>query len=152
MRLVIVGKGPEEGRLKRSCRKLGLERSVLFIGPQPLETIPAVLGSASIFLFASEIETQALGLIEAMAAGIPVVAVDSPATRDALAGGGGALTKAEPGDFAQAVLNILDRPGRLMELSALAHRAAQAYAIPILVKKLENVYQDALKRSKTAGY
>ncbi len=152
MKLVIVGKGPEENRLSRLSRQLGVESYVLFTGVRPLDEIPAILGSATMFLFASEIETQALGLIEAMAAGVPVVAVDSPATRDALSAGGGVLTHAEPGEYAQAVLSILDQPGRLRELGLQAQKVAQVYSIPEAVKKLLSVFQQALDKNKNPAH
>jgi 1,2-diacylglycerol 3-alpha-glucosyltransferase len=148
MKLVLVGKGPEREHLVRLIQRLGLQKSVLFYGPRPLDEIPALLGSASLFLFASEIETQALGLIEAMAAGVPAVAVDSPATRDALAGGGGMLTRSDPEVYAKAVLDLLEHPDRLQSLGGQARVAAQAYAIPLTVKKMVSVYQQAIQNYK----
>jgi 1,2-diacylglycerol 3-alpha-glucosyltransferase len=148
MKLILVGKGTERGRLVRLIQRLGLQKSVFIYGPRPLEEIPALLGSASLFLFASEIETQALGLIEALAAGVPAVAVDSPATRDALAAGGGVLARPEPEAYGNAVLDMLESPGKLQALGRQAQAAAQAYAIPLTVNKLVSVYQQAIREYK----
>jgi glycosyltransferase involved in cell wall biosynthesis len=78
-RAVIVGSGPEEERLQRHARELGIAEAVQFRRHVAHEELPAVFGNASCLVLAS-LPTPAweeqfgMVLVEAMAAGIPVVA------------------------------------------------------------------------------
>ncbi len=71
-RLVLIGRGPLEKSLRDQVAGLGLERDVVFGGFR--EDIPQVMGSLDIFALSSEYEGFGLVLLEAMAAGLPVVA------------------------------------------------------------------------------
>ncbi len=72
IKLVFVGDGPEQPRLEQEARALGLSRSTHFAGY--LGDIPAVLAAIDVFVLASEREMLPLSVMEAMAAGVPVVA------------------------------------------------------------------------------
>jgi len=71
-RLVIVGRGILESRLKDQARKLGLERKVIWAGYR--EDIPAVMNAFDVFTLTSSHEGFGLVLVEAMVAQLPVVA------------------------------------------------------------------------------
>ena len=99
VRLLMVGKGPNLKNLKRLARELGIGKQVLFVGAVPHEEVPHYAAAADLFVFPSEVETQGLVLIEAMAAGTPVVAVNTTGSKDALADGGGILVPADEEAF-----------------------------------------------------
>ncbi len=93
-RFVAIGDGPHREALERFAARAGIADRVLFTGELPRETLPDAYASADAFVFASRTETQGLVLVEALAARLPIVAVDTPATRDVL-GDAGAIV---PGD------------------------------------------------------
>ncbi len=107
--LVIAGEGPAEKSLHAKVRHLGLQGSVLFVGY--LKRGPALLDcykAADVFVFASRTETQGLVLLEAMALGVPVVALSIMGTRDILQPGSGALVPEDDvHDFAGKVVQLL---------------------------------------------
>jgi sugar transferase (PEP-CTERM/EpsH1 system associated) len=72
VRLVIAGDGPRSGPIDEQVRDLGLERHVLRLGRRG--DVPRLLGAADVALLTSRSEGIPLALIEAMAAGLPVVA------------------------------------------------------------------------------
>ena len=82
--LVLTAQGPLESELKKLVLDLGLslEKDVVFTGALPFETLVNVYYSADLFVFSSVTETQGLVLIEAMAAGLPVVAVGAYGVQD----------------------------------------------------------------------
>ncbi|GAC1306100.1 MAG: glycosyltransferase family 4 protein [Vulcanimicrobiaceae bacterium] len=84
VRLAIVGEGVHRHPLERLARRLGIAERTTFAGEFARATLPDVYASCDAFVFASTSETQGLVLVEALAAGIPVVAVDSSQTRDVL--------------------------------------------------------------------
>lgn len=71
---VVVGIGELEERLKTVCRELGVENRVKFIGFVPYATIPAYLHASNIFIRPSLSEGFGNSFIEAMAAGLTVIA------------------------------------------------------------------------------
>jgi len=89
----VAGEGPALPRLRRSVRELGIAGNVHFVGY--LQRGPDLwdcYAAGDAFVFASLTETQGLVLLEAMALGVPVVAVPALGTRDVLVEGEGALT------------------------------------------------------------
>ncbi len=80
--LTLVGYGPEQGGLEHMAKRLGVRERVHFPGPS---TMPhRWYKSFDFFVFPSISEGFGLALVEAMAAGVPIVACDSPATREIL--------------------------------------------------------------------
>jgi glycosyltransferase involved in cell wall biosynthesis len=143
-RLLLVGKGPHERRLRRMTRKLDLDERVIFTGPIPHDEVPHYAAAADLFVFPSMTETQGLVLVEAMAAGTPAVAVEAPSSVDVLAEGGGLLVPAQESAFAEAVLALLADEMRRRAMGAQAARAAQRYTIPATTARLLTVYQAAI--------
>jgi len=76
-RLVIVGDGPERAPLETMTRSLGLEKSVYLMGRKSQEELSFYLAAADIFVLNSFYEGCSFQILEAMAAGVPVVATTS---------------------------------------------------------------------------
>ncbi len=104
VRLVVVGDGTHRRALERTAQRLGIAARTMFAREFARETLPDAYASADVFLFTSRSETQGLVLIEALAAGASVVAVDTPQTREVLAGAGTVAA-----DNAEALAIALDR-------------------------------------------
>jgi 1,2-diacylglycerol 3-alpha-glucosyltransferase len=105
-RLVLVGDGPEREHLEHLAAALGIAARTHFTGELPRSMLPDAYASADLFLFTSRTETQGLVLVEALAAGLPIVAVDAPQTRDVL-GTSGRFTPPDPLALAAAVAAVL---------------------------------------------
>ena len=86
-KLLVVGDGPELDEYKRLVHKLKIEESVIFTGKVPWNEVPYYYGISDIFATASDSETQGLTVVEAMAASIPVVALDDDAFRNVVIDG-----------------------------------------------------------------
>jgi glycosyltransferase EpsD len=83
-RLVFIGTGAYESACRRLACDLGVSQAVDFLGPRDRMEIPQLLRSARVFLHCSESEGLPNVLLEAQATGLPVVASDIPAHREAL--------------------------------------------------------------------
>lgn len=81
-RHMILGEGPQRQELLEKAQKLGLEDTIIFTGNVPNEEIRNYQWAADLFLFTSKSETQGIVVLEAMAAGNPVVAVDATGVQD----------------------------------------------------------------------
>jgi glycosyltransferase involved in cell wall biosynthesis len=84
--LQLVGDGPERERLEILASELGLDPENVFLGRR--SDIPELLGKADLFAFSTTTaEGFGIALIEAMAAGLPILASDVPACREVLKDG-----------------------------------------------------------------
>ncbi len=116
--LLIAGEGPALPALHESVSRRGLSPNVQFLGYLDRRNeLPDCYAAADIFTFASRTETQGLVLLEAMAAGLPVVALAAMGTIDILGSRRGArVPEDNPMAFAREVINVLrdiDLRGRL---------------------------------------
>ncbi len=80
LRLLVVGRGDTE-RFIRLARECGVERAVLFAGPRPM-AIERCYAAADAFGLVSDFETFGMVVLEAMAAGLPVIVSDRMGARD----------------------------------------------------------------------
>jgi glycosyltransferase involved in cell wall biosynthesis len=142
-RLLLAGRGPSKERLKRQAEGLGLSEHVLFAGAVPRDEVPHYAALADLFVFPSLTDTQGLVLIEAMAAGTPVVAVDAPGSKDVLAQGGGVLVPPREQDFTDAVVELLCDPLRRRALGRAARQVAERYSVSSATSRLVDVYAQA---------
>ncbi len=106
---LIAGEGPARAKLERAAAARGLTQQVRFVGYLERQTeLPACYCAADAFVFASKTETQGLVLLEAMALGVPVVALAEMGTRDVLKEGAGCrIAPDEVDGFAATVLPLL---------------------------------------------
>jgi glycosyltransferase involved in cell wall biosynthesis len=111
VQLWMVGDGSQRQRLENLSASLGLADAATFLGSR--RDVPALLGQSDVFVFATTRE-EGLGtvLIEALAAGLPIVASDVPACHEALAAGrwGTLVPPSDPAAMAAAVIASLQTP------------------------------------------
>ena len=75
--LAVAGKGQEQNKLKKLAEKLGIQNRVTFLGFVPNEDLPALYATSDCFVIACEAELQCIVAMEAMASGLPIIAVDA---------------------------------------------------------------------------
>jgi glycosyltransferase involved in cell wall biosynthesis len=138
-RLAIVGEGPHRPALEDRARDAGVATRVRFVGALPPAALPDVYASGDAFVFPSTTETQGLVLAEALAAGLRVVAIDTPASRDVLAGQG-RLVPPDPLTFARA-LDDAFAAGRDESAVRLAH---SRYSVGLQTQRVLDVYRGLL--------
>lgn len=144
--LVVAGEGPAMADLQREVRRLGLDEAVRFIGYlDRREGLPACYAAADVFVFASRTETQGLVLLEAMAAGLPVIALSEMGTRDILEPGRGAFSPpAEPHAFGNAIGHFLSRPTAWRHLADEAPAYAREWSDAAMAERLAALYRSLL--------
>jgi 1,2-diacylglycerol 3-alpha-glucosyltransferase len=153
MRLVLIGDGAARSSLEALAAELGVAEQVTFTGALPFQEIPRYLKAADAFAFASVTETQGLVTIEAMAAGLPVVAVDGPGTRDIMEHGKqGFLVENDSDALAKGINKLLADPQRLKRLSNNALKKAKTFEVNQLGKQLLGVYEQAIQDKKENQY
>ncbi len=134
LRLLVVGDGPDRARLERQHAGGG----VVFAGYQEGDALSRHYASADLFAFPSRTETFGNVVQEAMASGLPVVAVAAGGVRDVVkAGRTGLLADADdPADFARLIASLLGDPARRRELSRAGREAALAASWSVVLDRL----------------
>jgi glycosyltransferase involved in cell wall biosynthesis len=146
--LVLVGRGTWESALRRQAARLPSGSRVRFAGGVPHEAVVRYYQAADLFVFASTTETQGLAVLEAMAVGLPVVAVRASGVEDAVVDGvSGLLVAEDPGLCADAVLEVLNDPGLAAKLAAGGREAALTVAATALAGRLVALYRRLLSGS-----
>ena len=150
-KLMLVGSGPEEKHLRRQVQELGIGGEVVFAGYVEHMQVPDYLAAADLFAFASRSEVQPLSVLEALAAGLPSVAVRTWATEDMLTPGvDSVLTERDETAFAAEVVRLLRDDAERYALAQQARRTAQRYSIEAATEKLEKAYERALREKLAA--
>ncbi len=151
LRVVLIGDGPDRHNLEELSRELGIASRVEFVGQLPFDEIPIYLKAADLFGFASLTETQGLVTMEALAAGLPVAAVDATGTRDVVENGiEGLLTENDPQALATAILTLLGDDALFQRFRQAALQRARAFDILHLAQRLLEVYLQA-REDQRAG-
>ncbi|AZI42438.1 glycosyltransferase family 4 protein [Deinococcus psychrotolerans] len=145
LRLLVVGDGPVKSALE--ARR---PQGAVFTGALPYAEVPQLLAAADVFITASTSEVLPMSMIEALAAGTPLVAARSPAAEDlihtsALLGENGLIREAHAGALAEGLLSALE-PATLPRRRAAARASAQQYDLRVRAKALLGVYEGLLSK------
>lgn len=126
--LLVLGEGELRPALEAEVAARGLAERVTLLGNVPAEHVPAALAAADVVVQPSVWEAFSMVVLEAMAAGRPMVVSDIAAHREALGDHAGYHVVGDPAALAAAVRAVLDDPARARALGEGARRAAGAYA------------------------
>lgn len=144
--LLLVGDGDDRPRLLRLAGELGLGGAVRFVGVVPHEQVNDYCGAADLFLFPSTSETQGLVVLEALATGVPVMAVASEAAAELLAdGAGGIMTPEDPQLFAASVVALWNTPERRRAMEAAGRTIAARFTPGASAATLLRLYQELIE-------
>jgi glycosyltransferase involved in cell wall biosynthesis len=145
-RLVLVGAGPLEDALRTYAAQLGVSDQMVFAGSRG--DVPDLLSAFDVFALSSRYEGLPIALIEAMAAGLPVVATDVGGVAEVVDDGrnGYLVEEGDPSALATRLAKLLADPLLRQRLGAdAAARAADFTMGPAVVRTME-IYDEALAR------
>jgi glycosyltransferase involved in cell wall biosynthesis len=141
--LVIVGDGPQRGELLRFRDSVTAPNHVRFAGSR--EDVAELLPHADVFWIGSEYEGQSNAVIEAMQAGVPVVASDIPGNRDLVLPGqtGRLVPLGDRAAFARETHDLLENPDQAEQLSLAARaRIASEFSVELMVNSHADLYRN----------
>jgi N-acetyl-alpha-D-glucosaminyl L-malate synthase BshA len=151
-RLVFVGDGPDRPEAAHLAAELGIRDRVVFLGKQ--DSVAELLACADLFLLPSASESFGLSALEAMSAGVPVVASAAGGLLEVVESGVSGVL-APVGDvagMAAAAVEILRDPARWERMSRDARRlASERFGVDRVVPQYESYYQKVLMPSVPAA-
>lgn len=144
--LIIAGEGPALAHLRQKVSAKRLHAAVLFVGYlDRQQALPDCYAAADVFVFASRTETQGLVLLEAMAAGLPVVALAEMGTKDILVPESGALAPpADSADFSAELSRVMSQPELRADMREKGLAWAARWSDAALSAKLADLYRSLL--------
>lgn len=147
-RLTVAGHGPLKQELKTAIEIAGLEGRVDLLGFVSEEQKRALMASSDLFVMPSPAELQSIATLEAMAAGLPVVAFGHASSavpgfvQDS--GGGVVVNPVEPRLQARVIEELLDDPAAVVTTSRAARAFAVSHDVKASAARLSGLYQELI--------
>jgi glycosyltransferase involved in cell wall biosynthesis len=149
--VVLIGTGPLRPELERRAVERGVARHVCFAGPRP--DARQLLDAADVFVLPSRHEGMPLAAIEAMEAGLPVVATRVVGTEEVVVDGvtGALVRRDDPAALAAAIGALLADPERRRAQGAAGRRRYRScFTRERMAADTAAVYEDALRAVRIA--
>jgi len=146
---LIVGLGPSEQMIKKAFGQSGLEKRLHLTGVLHYQHLVDAYFAMDVFAFASLSETQGIVLIEAMAAGLPIVALDAPGAREVVEDyhNGRLLKQMDRQSFVDALIWALSRtPEEAQTMKQIVRMTVQKYPIESSAKHMLEIYDKVRSR------
>ena len=149
--LVIVGDGTMRPKLEKMAEKAGISDKVVFTGRVIGKDLPQLYRTGDVFAITSKTETQSIVLLEAMATGLPAVAVKAAAIPELVHNGkNGYLCEADDVDaVAKSLICILQDKNLRETMSEKSLELIKKHDISYTLTRIEEIYHRVLDEKKT---
>lgn len=141
LHLLIAGEGELEASLKQSAVELGVDGQTHFLGPR--RDVPELYAAMDLFMLPSYWEGLPMAILEAMAAGLPVVGCDVGGVATAVRPGinGLLVEPGRPDDLAEATTELLLDPNRMTQFGEAASKIFQeTFSAEPMARAYERLY------------
>jgi len=150
--LLICGSGPMEAAWRALAQELGLTEQVHFLGDVPEETLPALYHAADLYVLPANSRAEAFGvaLLEAMAAGLPVISTEigTGTSYVNIHGETGLIVPPrDPERLAQAIAILLNDPALRQRLGAQAQARVRAkFSQATMIERVLDLYSEVSRQ------
>ena len=144
---IVVGTGPSQPGLKKWLEGAGVGERAHFTGQLDEPNVISAYHAMDVFAFSSQSETQGIVVAEAMAAGVPVVALDAPAVSEVVEDGinGVVVRHADPTEFGDALARVAGLPPKhRAAFSRAARKTGRMGSVDVCAEKSLALYSDVL--------
>lgn len=148
IKLLIIGDGPDMGYYKECVYKRKLGKNVIFTGKVPWDSISEYYLIADIFATASVTETQGLTVIEAMAAGLPVVCINDESFTGTIMNNVDGIIFNNLEEYIEAITKLYQDRELLKNLGKKARIDAEKYSSEKFATSVLEVYRTAIKKNR----
>jgi N-acetyl-alpha-D-glucosaminyl L-malate synthase BshA len=150
-RLLMVGDGPERGKVEQRCRESDACNSITFVGSLPL--IEEVLVGADLFFLPSETESFGLAALEALSCEVPVIATAVGGLPEVVIDGENGFLHPigdVEGMAASALRLLTDEPMRKAFGASGRRRAVEIYGQSAIVARYRSIYERVVEKARNA--
>lgn len=144
--LVIVGDGTARAELEKITKKSGTSEYAHFLGRVVGDDLPQIYRTGTLFAITSKTETQSIVLLEAMATGLPCIAVRAGAVPELVktSKNGYLCDPDDPGTIAKCIVNILSKEERRERMSKESLKMVKKHDIAYTLTRMEDIYNKVL--------
>jgi len=150
--LVVAGSGNDLAKIKKLTRDLKIDQQISFLGwvDHDSEDLPYLYQAAEVFVIPSPHETQSMVVMEAMAAGLPVVGPDSGALPELIKNGqnGFLFEPADSEDLAFKIIKILEDKDLRSKMKINSLKMISSHQYQESIKKIKRIYNDAVDKKR----
>jgi 1,2-diacylglycerol 3-alpha-glucosyltransferase len=149
--LVVIGDGPYRATLERRIAERNLSARTRMLGELRGEPLNEAINACEVYLITSKSETQSMTLLQASAAGLPVVAIRAGALPEYVADGqtGYVVDESDRERFVDLIVSVLDDRGFARRLGAKGREFAQRFAPTAQAAAFAAVYAQAIASSSS---
>ena len=144
-KLLLVGQGPLEEKLKTLTNELGLANKVFFLGIR--SDVPRLLKSVDIVVLSSNYEGLSLSSVEGMASGKPFLASDAPGLTEVVENAGILFPPKDIEKLKEHIINLLNDSKLYLNTSQKCIQRAKKFDVDIMVENHINLYDELLEKN-----
>lgn len=142
-KMFIIGAGGKFQEMFDQTYKFHLEENITFTGEVDRRLLPEIFKSTHLFITTSTTEVMPISILEAMASGIPTIAIDKSGLEEiVIEGKSGFLLDGNPREIAEKIKLIFSNPPSLHKLALSTYKNALNFSVESTAKKLIEVYLD----------
>ena len=141
IKLLIVGQGPDEERLKKIARFC---KNIIFTGEVPNEKVKNYYKVGTVFVTNSIAETQGLTLVESLASNLPVLCINNALYEDVIKDGENGITFNNCDELTEIIKNLYDKRENLEKLKKNSSLNLEKYSVETQAKQLLDVYEEEI--------
>src|SRR3989344_1054868 len=142
--LVLTGDGPEKKNLKKLAQNLKIYDQCRFLGSVENELLPEIYSLADIFAYPCKMDTQAIVILEAMSAGLPIIAFNSPGPKDFINNNqNGYLVNSNNG-FSNKLNLLIENENLCLKLGHEALSNSKKYSLRDSIDSLERLFKEVI--------
>jgi glycosyltransferase involved in cell wall biosynthesis len=144
--LLLAGVGREKENLEALVKKLNLQKKTTFVGGLSRQDLPKIYNLGTLFAIPSTAELQSIVTMEAMASGLPVVAVNAGALPELCHDGENGYLHAvgDSRDMAEKIIKILKNPTLAKAMGQKSRDIVRQHSFDEVIKVFEGVYHQVL--------
>lgn len=147
--LLVVGTGNLFHDMKHAIAREEFAKFVTFTGYLPKKQLNKIFGACDVLVYPGRLDPQPLVIIESLAAGTPVVAVEGMGAQDFISQNvDGFVAKATVEDFSDKIIDLLRRDNLRLQFSQKARLGAREFRASILTADLIHSYEKAIEKFK----
>jgi glycosyltransferase involved in cell wall biosynthesis len=144
VKFIFAGDGPMRENLEKQARFLGIKNNILFLGER--SDIPELLKCADIFAISSLNEGMGRAIVEAMAAGLPVVGTNVCGISNIVENGvtGILVNSRDIKAFADAIIKLIAEEKLREKMGENGRKVASRYGVKQMIEKIASLYEKCL--------
>lgn len=145
IKFLVIGDGPDLDYFKKMCKD---NKNIIFTGMIPWNEVAKYYQLGDVFVTASKTETQGLTVIEAMAAGLPVVCMEDDSFKLAVIDDYNGLFFKNKKEYVKAILNLYEDKSKYIMMSKQALNSSSQFSEKFYGQKILEVYKKAINGQK----